>query len=155
MKVVKTELEIKKEEGIKKEKLSNKNQSFQIIEQKENFILAEEKNITSKILIKNILYLSYKDSVVSIHFVNNRDEINLSRTLISFEQELSVYGFIRVSRKHMIDISKVICINRKKYEVTMLNNENLTVSRRKMTELRLLLANFKNRLSVNTYHSSG
>ena len=133
---------------------SNNTRNTLIIEQKENFILVEEKNTTSKILIKNILYLSYEDSVVTIHFVNDREIINLSRTLKSFEQELLPYGFIRVCRNFMIDISKVICINRKKYKLTILKNKNIPISRRKMTELRQLMSNFKNRLSANNDHSS-
>ena len=144
MKVVKTELKFEKEGDVINEKSNDDLMNDKFIEQSDNYILVEQRGLTSKVVIKNISHLTCEDKLISIHFIIDREAIHVTRPLNRFVEDLKIYGFVFGKRNCLLDITKIKSVNSKNNTVTMKNDENLTISRQKLASLRQLLKKHEN-----------
>jgi len=83
----------------------------------------------------DIVYLSGEDNYTLFHFKNHKN-VMVSRTLKNYEEILQPFGFMRIHKTTMINLSHVKRIKKNEStEVVMNNGEHLQVSRRKWADL--------------------
>jgi len=85
--------------------------------------------------LDDIIYLSGEDNYTSFHFVN-RKEVLVCKTLKDYEEILNPFGFMRIHKSTVANLVHIRKIERKEgMEITMTNNIQLNVSRRKSLDL--------------------
>jgi two-component system LytT family response regulator len=85
--------------------------------------------------IDDILYLTGQVNYTSFHFQNQK-EIMVSKTLKEYEEMLEPYGFMRIHKSTLVNLSHIRNVNRKEnMEVIMTNGQTLHVSRRRVPDL--------------------
>jgi two-component system LytT family response regulator len=85
--------------------------------------------------IDEILYLTGQVNYTSFHFQNQK-EIIVSKTLKEYEEMLEPFGFMRIHKSTLVNLSHIRHITRKEnMEVIMSNGQTLHVSRRRVTDL--------------------
>jgi two-component system LytT family response regulator len=77
------------------------------------------------------------DSYLSIvNFINNEKPITVVKLLKAFEEDLSDYGFIRISRDKIVNKLHVVSIeDSKNRKIVVKGCENMTISRRFYPEI--------------------
>ena len=155
MKIVKTQLEIKKEENVKEEtntddlmnKETEKIEEYNFKPQEIKTIIVRQHNEESFLQASNINFITCEAEVSTIHFVDKHAPITISRTLKSFLEDLHEYGFIKSHHNTVVNLSFIHKIqNGDSKKLLMKNDEIVKLSVRRLSEIRKIL-HFKN----NTY----
>lgn len=85
--------------------------------------------------VDDIVYLSGEDNYTSFHFFNQK-ELMSAKTLKEYEEMLEHYGFMRIHKSTLINLSHIKKIIQKDaVEVQMKDGTMLHVSRRKATDI--------------------
>ena len=85
--------------------------------------------------IDDILYLAGEDNYTKFHFLNQKS-VMVSKTLKDYEEILEPFGFMRIHKSSMVNLSHLKKIHRNEsMEIIMADNTALPVSRRKATDL--------------------
>jgi len=85
--------------------------------------------------LDDIIYLAGEDNYTLFHFINHKNMM-LSRTLKSYEEILVPFGFMRIHKTTLINLTHIKQILRNESpQVVMANNIHLQVSRRKSADL--------------------
>lgn len=85
--------------------------------------------------IDNILYLTGEDNYTSFHFLKQKD-IMVSKTLKDYEEMLDSFGFMRIHKSTLVNLSHIKKVVRYDgLEVVMTNGAQLNVSRRRVPEV--------------------
>ena len=83
----------------------------------------------------DILYVSGEDNYSSFYSLNHKPRL-VTKTLKEYEEILLPYGFMRIHKSTIINLSHMVKFNRgEREEVLMIDGSLLTVSRRKSVEL--------------------
>ncbi len=101
------------------------------LDQLNNKLTVFQKGNITIIDLKDILYLQCSGNLTYIHLCIDQYPITVSKLLLRFEEELSQYGFIRVNRNTLVNITKIRELRKtKKNHIILVNGEILAVSRR-------------------------
>ncbi|MBC7382857.1 MAG: response regulator transcription factor [Bacteroidia bacterium] len=85
--------------------------------------------------LDELIYLTGEDNYTSFHFMNQRQKM-VAKTLKDYEEMLEHFGFMRIHKSTLINLSHVKKVLRSEsMEVQMSNGDHLNVSRRRMPEL--------------------
>jgi len=91
-----------------------------------------------QLYIGNITYIEGDSYLSIIHFFNCKETESFSKLLKELESELSPYGFIRISKKVLLNMKFFKYLkgqNKKKIIVLTDNSTKLTISTRKLSIL--------------------
>ena len=97
-------------------------------------------HIKNCIDIENIVYVLYNGGGLSTIYLNNKNKVNVIKTLTAFEEEFADMGFMRISRNTLINgryITKINTNNGKK--IIYLGEIELKISKRRAFLLKSLL----------------
>jgi len=112
-----------------------------------------QRNRTSHFQINEISYISCNAEISTIHFNKKRKPIIVSKLLKLFEEELVIYGFIRINRNTLVNITSVQELMRDdSKQFLVLENEKMVISRRRFTKIRELLSSFNDHSLDKYYH---
>ncbi|MDR1347059.1 MAG: LytTR family transcriptional regulator DNA-binding domain-containing protein [Prevotellaceae bacterium] len=86
--------------------------------------------ITRQFIVACITHVVCDGCLCDIYFDGN-EKITCVRLLKYFENELGVYGFMRINHNAIVNAKYIKQINNKNKEILLTNNTKLKVSRRK------------------------
>lgn len=99
--------------------------------------------------VDQIIYITSSAYVSTLHLANTDQPESFSVLLKSLEKVLSPYGFIRINRNELINMKYFKELQEKQHrKVILQNNQEFTISHRKMTLIRQF---FKNPSHFITY----
>ncbi len=107
--------------------------------QNKKIILSDSDNI-HVISIENILFATSNNSY-TIFTLKNKNEIVVSKSLKSFDQELTPYSFVRIHQKFLVNTNFISKFHKKNNEVVLTNGNLLPVSKTKKEQLMRTLKN--------------
>lgn len=93
-------------------------------------------NVRTHISPNEIIYCEADENYTRIHYSNRMEIVPV--TLKTVEKRLEEYPFFRIHKSYLVNLQHIL-EKKEKYEVEMLNNRSLTVSRRKAVEFKRLL----------------
>ena len=113
---------------------------MEFIAQNGKRITVRQKTSICNIYVKNINFLQCDGELTTIHFVDKRQNVVVSKRLKQFEGELSDLGFIRSAHNSIVNIYQIHeLINGKSRLIVMKNGETLSVSVRKLPKIKKIL----------------
>ena len=106
-------------------------------QQKNEIIIIKQKTSVCTICVENINYIQCEGDISTIHFVDNRKEIIVSKRLKRFEEELKSYGFCRTFHNTLINNAQIFELKSGYNRVIIMkNNEKVALSRRKVVKIK-------------------
>jgi len=100
--------------------------------QKGQRVMIKERSKTRFVEMDEITHLQCDGHLTTIHTINN-ESFTVSKLLKNFEEELLIFGFVRVNRATIINMLYVAqYIGGCKRVVKFLNNIEISISRRKV-----------------------
>src|SRR6218665_202893 len=96
-----------------------------------NEVLINGKTI---VIPNEILFCIADENYTRIYFTGNRTKI-VPITLKNIEMILQHYSFFRIHKSYLVNLQHILD-NTERFEVEMVNNRSLTISRRKVAKFR-------------------
>jgi len=117
------------------------------IAQKNKRLIVRQKTSVCNIYIDNINFIQCEEDVSTIHFVDKRKKVIVSKRLKQFEKELQKYGYIRSAHNTLVNVLQIHEIkNGNARTLIMKNDEVAPITRRKLPQLKQILESESNHL---------
>jgi two-component system LytT family response regulator len=116
--------------------LANKIRSVPRFNEEFDFIAIPTNDKIDFIKTANILYLK-SDGRYTTFFLNDRSKIVSAKNIGKYEKILNIEsGFFRIHNSFLVNLNKVICINKKGGNYClMINNDSIPIAKRKLLSL--------------------
>lgn len=108
------------------------------LKQQDTFIYIKAGRLYKKIEIDEILYIRHTCSVCEFIF-RNTQPFFCCKSLVYFEERLTSYGFLRINRMDLVNISaisEISSISARKKKLSLVNGKWLSISYRRWTEIK-------------------
>lgn len=119
-------------------------QNNQIIPVATTILVSENPYQKTKINVEDIIYLTAASPYVNIYLHSKKYLI--TNTLKSLEEQLNRNQFVRIHKSHIVNVSKVKSIISRQngdYDITLLNDIVLRVSRNYASNFKIIFSSFK------------
>jgi len=115
---------------------------MKFIAQNDLKITLKEKRKTHRVFIKDISYIQSSSYLSSVHFIDGRKPIIVAKLLKYFEEELGIYGFLRICRNTLFNKRNVqLLYTDNTRKILMDGGAKLTISCRKYSKINQILKN--------------
>lgn len=109
--------------------------NFDFSKQKGKKLPIKEKTQTSLLNYDEILYLECTGHLVFVYHTLNNMPVFYTNSLVSIEEVLANYGFLRINHDIVVNMYHVYLLNSRKHEIYLRNDKILSVSRRKWKKI--------------------
>ena len=110
------------------------------LEQRDKKVVLKEQNNLIQVDMKDITVITCDGYLSTIFFLNDQKPISVSKLLKDFELELEPFGFFRANRNTLVNLRNVYSFQGScKRIVTLVDNQKICVSFRKVPQLKSLL----------------
>ncbi len=105
--------------------------------EKDETIVLRENGQTKQVSVSDIIYIESKGYLSLVHLVDSKDEIRSCKLLKEYKNNLTKFGFIRISRNILLNLRYFKSIDFSNRSIILFNsNTQFQISRRKLLALK-------------------